>query len=140
MHEAVKEHIREHDQLGKLLGVELVSVGDGTAEGRLEIGPRHLNSVGTVHGGALFTLSDIVFAAAANSPGNVAVAAETSITFLKAVSSGVLTARAEEVSRGRKLSTYLVRITDGDGELVSLFRGLAYRKRESLVPGTGGTP
>ena len=54
----------------------------------MEISDIHLNSIGTVHGGALFTLADFTFALAANSHGIVTVAINANISYLKAVTEG----------------------------------------------------
>jgi acyl-CoA thioesterase len=110
-------------------GIELLEVGPGSARARLQVAPRHLNGVEIVQGGAVFTLADFAFAAASNSHGRVAVAIDVSISFLKAVSSGVLHAEAREEHVNERLSTVLVRVTDQDGDLVALFKGTAYRKR-----------
>ena len=54
------------DKFGTYNGMEVVSVGKGMAVARFEVKPHHKNGLGTVHGGALFTLADLAFAAAAN--------------------------------------------------------------------------
>jgi acyl-CoA thioesterase len=95
---------------------------------------RHLNSVGVLQGGALFTLADLAFAVASNSHGVVALACQADMTWFKAVTSGKLTATAEEIARTRKLSTCVVRITDECGDLVAQFKGLAYIKGTPLKP------
>jgi acyl-CoA thioesterase len=100
----------------------------------MTVEPRHLNSVGVLQGGALFTLADLAFAVASNSHGVVALACQADMTWFKAVASGKLTATAEEIARTRKLSTCVVRITDEDGELVAQFKGLAYIKGTPLEP------
>src|SRR5512140_3457723 len=93
----------ENDRFAKHSGIELVSVSPGQATARMVLQPQHLNGVGTVQGGAIFTLADFAFAAAANSHGKVAVAVNVSITFMKAATTGVLTAEAREISRNSKL-------------------------------------
>ena len=85
-----------------------------------------------VHGGAIFTLADLVFAAASNSHGNVAVAINVTISYLKAAAGGTLTAEAREVSRNRKLATYSIRIRDDSGDLVASFQGMVYRKKDKF--------
>ena len=94
--------------------------------------PHHLNGVGTVHGGALFTLADLAFAVACNAHGTVAVAVNVSISYLKAVTEGALLAEATEESKNRRLGLYTVRVTDASGDLVALFEGMAYRKGTPL--------
>jgi len=130
--EKVKNFFSEHDHLAKLLGVELIEVGPGTAKARMQITDSLKNGVGTVHGGAIFSLADFVFAVAANSHGQIAVAISASITFMKASSSGFLTAEAREVSKNFKLGTYIVEIRDDVGDIVAMFTGMVYRKKENL--------
>jgi len=90
--------------------------------------PFHINGVGLVHGGALFTLADFAFAAAANSHEEVAVAINASISYLKGVKAGTLYAEAEEISNSRKISVYSIKVTDEAGQLIALFQGMAYKR------------
>ena len=112
------------------MGIELLEAGAGRATARLDLRDHHLNGLGLVHGGAIFTLADLAFAAAVNSRGRAAVAIHCSIAYLKAAQGGHLLAECQEVSCGPKIAAYTIRITDGSGELVARFEGLAYRKRE----------
>jgi acyl-CoA thioesterase len=106
----------------------VVELRTGFARTEMTVEARHLNSVGILQGGALFTLADLAFAAASNSHGVVAVACQADVTWFKAVQSGKLTATAEEIARTHKLSTCLIRVTDEHEELVALFKGVAYIK------------
>lgn len=129
------DNVREffkRDEFAKYCGIELVNVSPGYAKTVMELGEKHLNGVGTVHGGALFTLADFAFAVAANSHGMVTVAINVSITFMKAVKTGRVTAEARELSSNPKLATYTVNIFDADDDLIAVFQGLAYRKKETL--------
>jgi acyl-CoA thioesterase len=99
----------------------------------MEVRNEHLNGIGTVHGGAIFTLADFAFAVAANSHGRVTVAINVSITFMKAATSGTLIAIAKEVSLNPKIASYTVNIINDDGELIAIFQGLAYRKRDKIT-------
>ncbi len=131
--EAVKRHFKE-DHFAATSGVEILELRRGYARTALIIEDRHLNSVGITQGGAIFTLADLAFAMACNSGGQVAVAINTSLSFLRATTSGTLTAEATEVSRSRRISTCTVEVTDEDGELVALFQGTAYIKSEPFPP------
>ncbi len=129
------KHIRDffdRDALAAHLGIELLDVSPGKAVARMQLQDHHLNGLGTVHGGATFTLADFAFAAASNSHGNVAVALNATISFVKAVSTGVLTAEAVEVSASRKIGTYTVNVTDESGQIVAVFQGMVYRKGKSI--------
>jgi acyl-CoA thioesterase len=124
------------DRFAAHIGITLESVESGHARARLRIAPEHLNGVGIVQGGVIFTLADFAFAAAANSTGSLAVAIDVSISFLKAVTEGELVAEAREEAAAGRTSTSLVRVTDQAGTLVAIFKGTAYRKRD----GEGGKP
>ena len=124
--------IFERDQFAKENGIRVAEVRPGLARTEMTVGARHLNSIGILQGGALFTLADLAFALASNSHGVVAVGCQADITWFKAVSSGKLTATAEEISRTRRLSTCVIRVTDEQGDVVALFKGLAYIKGTPL--------
>ncbi len=133
----------ERDRFARENGIRVVEAGPGFARTEMTVEPRHLNSVGILQGGALFTLADLAFAVACNSQGVLALGCQADVTWFKAVRSGRLTAEAEEISRTRTLSTCLIRVTDEHRELVALFKGVAYIKGTPLwaddAP-TGRTP
>jgi len=122
----------ERDQFAKLAGIELLELQPGHATARMTLRPTHWNGLEMAHGGAIFTLADFVFAVASNSHGTVAVAINVSISFLKAASTGTLTAVGREVSRNFKLGSYLVEVKNEQGDLIALFQGMAYRKPDPL--------
>jgi acyl-CoA thioesterase len=117
-----------NDAYAQLTGIDLIEVGEGRARVKMEVAPRHKNSHGTVHGGAIFTLADAAFALASNSHGIPAAAINASISYMKSSSSGTLYAEATEFSKNPKLATYIVEVTDGDGEKIAVFQGMVYRK------------
>jgi len=129
--EAIKEFF-SRDQFAKHCGIELLSVSPGHALARMPVQPHHLNGYRTAQGGAIFTLADFTFAAASNSHGQIAVAINVNITFMKAVSSGTLQAEAREVAINPKLGTYTINVTDENNSLVAVFQGLVYRKSETV--------
>ena len=121
------------DRFAQHCGIELVSLAPGQAVTRMRIEPRHANAVGLVQGGAIFTLADYAFAVASNTHGTIAVGINVSITYMKAVTSGTLTAEAREVARNPKLASYTVNVTDEGGNLIAVFQGLVYRKRRTIA-------
>ncbi|HOI71382.1 MAG TPA: PaaI family thioesterase [Methanobacterium sp.] len=127
----IKEFFKR-DKFAEHCGMELVDVSPGSAKAEMMVKKEHLNGLNTVHGGALFTLADLAFGAAANSYGMATMAINVSITYMTAVTKGKVTAVAREVSRNPKLSTYTIDIFNDEGELVAVFQGLAYQKRQSL--------
>jgi acyl-CoA thioesterase len=127
----------KNDRFARHSGIELLEIAEGRAKAKMAITEAHLNGVNLVHGGALFTLADLAFAAASNSHGTVAVAINASIWFVKAATQGTLFAEAKEVSRNPKLATYSITITDDTGETVALFEGMVYRKKDPIGPPPG---
>ncbi len=124
------EDFARNDRFAQYCGIELVEVRPGYAKARLAVSGKHHNSAGTMHGGAIFTLADFVFAAASNSHGRLSVAINASISYYKAVTGGTVYAEAKEVSLRDKLSSYTIEVKDEEGELVALFQGMTYRKKE----------
>lgn len=122
----------QQENFGKNSGMSLTEVSKGYAKVEMKIEKRHLNVLGTVHGGAIFTLADMAFAAASNSHGTVAVAINCDISFVKAVGEGYLFAEAKETSINPKISTYVVNVTNEKGDTIAIFNGMAYRKKDML--------
>lgn len=120
----------ERDKFGLYNGMEVVSVVNGRAKTRMEVKPHHKNGIGTVHGGAIFTLADLAFAAASNSGEDTVTSISATMAFNKAATEGVLSAEAWEVSRSTKLVTYEARVTNSAGEIIAVFQGLGYIKRK----------
>ena len=128
--EAIKSFIGK-DAFAAFIGIELLSAGEGTATARLALQDHHRNGLGIFHGGAVFTLADLAFAAAANSWGRVAVAIHCTISYLRVAQGDVLFAEAREISCGPKIAVYHIQVTEASGEIVSTFEGMAYRKKDS---------
>lgn len=126
------EEYFEKDKYAESAGIKLLEVSEGGAKAKLEVTENHLNSAGTVHGGAIFTLADFAFAVAAHSRGTVAAAINSSISFFKGVSDGVLYAEARELSYHPKLASYIIDVTNEKNELVATFQGMVYRKKDKL--------
>jgi acyl-CoA thioesterase len=122
------------DRFATGIGIELLEAKEGYARARLALTEGHLNAAGVVQGGVVFTLADYAFAACSNSHGTLALAINASISFLRALRGGVLTAEAREEALSRAISTCQVRVTDEQGALVALFNGSAFRKSNPVPP------
>ena len=129
----LKQFFSTNDLFARHAGIELLEAGPGWAKASMRIEPFHFNGAKTVHGGAIFTLADFAFAVASNSHGSLAMGINTSVSFVKAALTGTLYAEALEQSKGPKLASYSVMITDDAGDVVAIFQGMAYRKKESIM-------
>jgi len=116
------------DKFVEFCGITLDEIGPGYARTSVTIDNRHLNGAGIIQGGVLFTLADYALASAANSREKVSVSIETSMSFIKGVSSGKVIAIAKEVTCGRTLARYDVPVTTEDGTLIALLHGTVFRK------------
>lgn len=116
------------DAFANDIGIRLKTVSAGRSTMELTVTDRHLNPHGTVHGGVIYSLADAAFAVASNSHGVPSVAINTSITYMKAATAGVLYAEAEEFSKNAKLGSYTVEVYDQEREKIAVFQGLAYRR------------
>ncbi len=122
------------DRFARHNGIELLDAGPGWAKARLAVADHHLNAADVVHGGALFTLADLVFAVASNSHGRLALGINVSISYLKAARGPTLVAEAREESCNAKLATYTMEVRDDTGDLVALAQGTVFRK-DTPIPG-----
>jgi len=80
---------------------------------------RHMNAVGTVMGGALFTLADFAFAIAANIDGHLTQSLTSQISFHTIAKGSKIIAEAECIRSGRTTCYYNVIITDDTGRHVA---------------------
>ncbi len=114
-------------------GVTIDEVGDGSAVCSLAVNERHLNARGVVMGGAVFTLADLAFAAAANSQcfaDNTPLCWTTmtsQISFLAPALPPRLTARCQAVARLHKVAHYRTDIFDADGSMVATVSATAFK-------------
>lgn len=122
----------KNDKFAEHVGIELLEVYEGRAKAKMEIKEHHLNGINIAHGGAIFSLADLAFAVASNSHRTIAVSINVSISYLKASASGTLIAEAKEVSLNPKLATYEVRVTDKNNDLIAIFLGTVYRKKDKI--------
>lgn len=136
---ALVGRLAARDPFTQQLGLELLEAGAGWAALVLAVRPEHLNFNGTCHGGVLFSLADTAFGLAANSHGAVAVGIDTHMTFAApARENERVTARAEELTRSRRLATYRVVLTRGDGKVVGGLTGTVMLPGERHDGGAAG--
>lgn len=126
----------QKDPFAKHLGATVEIIAPGHSRVTLTVTDEMANFHGMTHGGLIFTLGDLAFAAASNSRGQSAVALNVSISFLQASKPGDrLVAEARERHAGGPIALYDVTVSnDHTGELIAKSQDMAYRKREWFVP------
>jgi len=118
----------KNDLFAKLLGIEIVEVRIGYALLKLQVEEKHLNGIGMVQGGAIFTLADYAFGVAANADGSIVVGINAGISYFETPKGKTIYAEAMEENSNKKICGYKVLVKDEDGSLVASFSGLGYRK------------
>jgi len=133
--QAINDYIQK-DAFANYLGAKLEIVKPGHSRVFLTIDEKMTNFHGMTHGGIIFSISDMAFAAACNSHGKMAVALNVSICFLKPSYPGDhLIAEAKEEHSGKRISLYTIKVFNKNtGELIAKSQDQAYRKNEWFVP------
>ena len=131
----INEHI-QRDPYARFLGAKVEIIKPGHSRVTLTVTDDMINFNGITHGGVVFALGDIAFAAASNSHGQTAVALNIGINFLKATGSGDrLIAEAKEQTASGPIAFYDITIRDEQtGDIVAKSQDLVYRKKEWFVP------
>lgn len=131
----IKDFIHR-DPFARHLGAVVAIVRPGHSRVTLTITEDMVNFHGTTHGGVIFALGDMAFAAASNSRGQTAVALNVAINFLKASRAGDrLVAEAVEQHAAGPTALYQVTIRDeATGDLVASSQDLVYRGKTWFVP------
>ena len=125
----ITEKIRGEPYAGSL-GIRLDTVEDGFAVCSVTITADMLNFLGVVHGGLIFSLTDVAFSAASNNDHFPSYALDISGSFLKAPRVGdVVVAEARRVHATKRIGVYRMEVLS-EGELIATFNGTVFRKTD----------
>jgi acyl-CoA thioesterase len=106
----------------RLLGIELDEVGKGTATLGLNVRRELTQNHGVVHGGAIASLIDTATAFAIISllsPAEKVTTIDLTVSFMRPLTIGRITARAKVVRSGRRLFVASADLFDQDGKLAA---------------------
>ena len=120
--------ILNNDRFASSIGIELVKMEPGYAVVKMDILDKHFNGVDMIQGGAIFTLADFAFAAAANASGQVTVGLNANISYFKASKGKTLIAEAKEVSASTKIVHYNVDVFNESKDYIAQVSISGYRK------------
>ena len=120
------------DRASQALGMELVTVGPGSATLAMHVAQTMVNGLGICHGGYIFTLADSACAFASNSYNQRALLQTGQITLLAPARLGMrLVAMASERYRAERTGLYDVAVRIDGGDVIAEFRGMV-----RTIPGT----
>lgn len=127
------EKLKEIRNMGfiKDIGIVLTELREGYAKGELLLQPKHMNPIGSVHGGVLFTMADTVGGAAATSRGRYVTTVSGNMNYLRpAMNCKCIVGESREVKIGKNMCVYEVMITDDAGKEIALATMTYYYLRE----------
>lgn len=121
------------DPFAANLGIEFILIEKGHAISRMTLGEEHKNFMGMIHGGAIFSLADATFGAAANSGGTRSMAIHVSIDYLAPPGdTNYLQADVRETARAGRGGHYQMEVRNDPGDLVAVCHGWAYHTSRPL--------
>ena len=138
------------DGWNSAMGLLFVRATADEVTAELEIGPRHRQAYGIVHGGVysgiIETVSSVAAAIWARRHNQTVVGIENHTSFLNAVREGKLTVTARPLMRGRRTQVWQATVTDAAGRiaaegrvrLLSLEAGAALAGEEVRVKSSQG--
>ena len=125
----------EAEPYARALGMRLVELEEGYSRVEMAADPGKMNNIyQRTHGGAIYSLIDEAFETASQTGGDIAVALNVHVSYMKAPDAGSrLVSEARELSRSKKISHFDISVTDGEGQLIAACRATAYRTGKPVV-------
>ena len=126
------------DSYAGFLGARITKIERGYAQAVATVAEHMLNFNEVAHGGFIFSVADVAFAAACNSFNQTAVALSFHITYRRPVTIGTqLIAEANEESSGKTTALYKIVVRTDDHRVVAICEGLAYKLESSFTENDG---
>ncbi len=116
----LNDYFHSSDTFATRLGIQIVEASQDHAVATMPLEAIHRNGMLNAHGGAIFSLADMTFAAAAHATGIFFVSAQASISYLEPGRVGPLRGVAKKIRCGKTLGIYEVNIYDADDTHVAV--------------------
>lgn len=127
------ESLNANDKFAQSIGIQLTEVREGYAKAEVSVEGKHLNAAGVCHGGVIFTLADLAFAAVCNCHGIVSLGINNNITYIKSGELGDhLTAECQELVNHYKLPYYNVTVKNQNGDTLAMMTAMGYRTKREM--------
>ena len=109
-------------------GCRVLEASRGHAVCAFDIAPIHLNAMGNVMGGAIFTLADFALAIACNMGEDPTVAVNNTIEYLNSTKGSTLIATCDADKSGRSLGFYTIEVKDDLDTPVAKMTATCFRR------------
>lgn len=116
------------------LGIQFIKLEPGNLVGTFQYDKKLLNPYGSMHGGVLYSIADIITGFAACSFGTMASTIDGSMNYLSPVQEeGTYTCEAIMVRQGKQVSVYKAEIRDEKKNLYATGTFTFYMLKEDLL-------
>lgn len=125
MTENYADRVPQYDDVNKQLGVEAVLVSPDKVILQVEVGPKVHQPYGILHGGVSALLAEgaaSVGGAVSVAPDYIVVGTELNCSHLRSMTSGILTATATPIRKGRNVHVWAIDLTDDQGRQICVAR------------------
>lgn len=118
IHARLMEMIHDNHYM-QMLGIEITDLKKGYAKGRMKYCNELKNPYGSLHGGSLYSLADVISGTAACTGGRYASTVSGNMNFIRpAMATEYVYCTAREVRQGKQLAVYDVVLTDDNEEVL----------------------
>lgn len=110
----------EKNAYAKLNGIQILEIREGYCRTVVDVQEQHMNPIGSVHGGCLYSMADVAAGAAAASFGLKATTVDANFHYLRAgIGSRQLTAEATVLKRGKRILFLNTSVFDEQGTMLA---------------------
>lgn len=132
--EEILREIYENNEYMQTLGIELLEIRTGYTKARMKVKKEICNPYGSVHGGCLFSLADIIAVIAGSTYGNFTSTVSGNMNYVSpAMNTEYIYCTAEVVRQGKKISVYNVTLVNDDEEILENGSFTLYTLKEKVA-------
>jgi 1,4-dihydroxy-2-naphthoyl-CoA hydrolase len=139
MSDKINEIFSNRPNVNEQLGIEVVSATPDEVVLRVEVGPKVHQPYGILHGGVSALLAEgaaSIGGAVSVGPDEIVVGTELNCSHLRSMSSGVLTATATPIRKGRNVHVWGIDLTDETGRMICVARCTLQVLKAPTAPST----
>ena len=130
--QALRDIVKNNPYM-QMLSMEVMELSGQHAKGKMKVGPNLLNPYGSVHGGCLYSLADVISGLAACARGRYCSTVSGNMNYIMpAINTEYVYCSANEVRYGSHLAVYEVQLTDDEGNLLETGTFTFYKLRDEV--------
>lgn len=125
MRDEITTGFSDVQNVNKELGIRVVELSPEKVVMQVEVGPNVHQPYGILHGGVSALMAEgaaSIGGAISVGPGEIVVGTELNCSHLRSMTSGVLTATATPVRKGRTVHVWAIELTDESDRLICVSR------------------